>query len=97
MKKNVSVTVDIPDKIYYIDYIYDYRDCQYAERCVYENKFFYDEKLANDYAKFKGLTWEQYDIEELTLGALSKEEVLKELKEKDFEAYKNYELQHLFD
>lgn len=95
MKKNVNVTVDIPDKIYYIDYIYDYRDCQYALREIFENKFFYEYDTALNYAKLKGL--EEYDIEELTLGAISKEEALKELKEKDFEAYKNYELQHLFD
>lgn len=71
MKKKIYV--DIPTKIYYIDYIYDYRDCEYALREIFENKFFYDRDTAYNYAKLKGLN--EYDIEELTLGAINKEEL----------------------
>lgn len=75
MKIKKEIYVDIPQKIYYIDYIYDYRDCEYALREIFESKFFYDRDSAYNYAKLKGLKAGEYDIEELYLGALNKDDV----------------------
>lgn len=70
MKKKICVYVDIPTKIYYINYFYDYSMCE-----IFENKFFYDRDTAYKYAEFKGLNYYEFDIEELKLGAINKEEV----------------------
>ena len=69
MKKKIYI--DIPTKVYYIENIYDYIDCDYPLKEVFENKFFYDKDTAYKYAIRKGL--QEFYIEELTLGAINKD------------------------
>ena len=76
MKKTVITYMDIPDKVYVINYVYNYRDCEFAEWKIYENMFFYDRETAYNYAKLKGLNYPKYEIEELRLGAINKNEIV---------------------
>ena len=62
--------------IYVIMYISSYKhgNPYEPEFIIFEDKFFYEYETALNYAKFRDLKYDEYEIERLELGAIGKNE-----------------------